>query len=117
MEVVEFGRVLHIHLEDMAGHALGIDSRDVQGVDPVLVEPPEVGDGQKFGHHCSVEVVAVNVQYVGGRPVGVVTPPRIPLSMHKEVHVRVCEHFQLHLGHLQHGVLAEARRGVVMRRI
>ena len=38
-------------------------------------------------------------------------------ALDEQMHVDVREQFQLHLGHLQHGVPAEARRGVVVRRI
>ena len=38
-------------------------------------------------------------------------------ALDQQMHVDVREQFQLHLGHLQHGVPAEARRGVVVRRI
>ena len=38
-------------------------------------------------------------------------------ALDEQMHVDVCEQFQLHLGHLQHGVPAETRRGVIVCRV
>ena len=38
-------------------------------------------------------------------------------ALDEQMHVDAREQFQLHLGHLQHGVPAEARRGVVVCRV
>ena len=106
---------------------------DVQRVDLLAAEPPEVGDGQRHRHRASVQVIGVEISDVRGRSarvavgdVGVVgdgVPPgdhrdaAANPALDEQMHVDVREQFQLHLGHLQHGVPAEAQRGVIVCRM
>ena len=65
-------RVLEVHLQDVSGFRVGGQCRDVQHVDLLATEPPEVGDGKRHRHRASVQVVCVEVGDVRGRSVGVV---------------------------------------------
>ena len=38
-------------------------------------------------------------------------------ALDEQMHIYICEQLQLHLGHFQHGVPAEARRGVIVCRV
>ena len=66
----------------------------------------------------SVGVVVGNVGVVGvGVPTGDHRDAAANPALDEQMHVDVREQFQLHLGHLQHGVPAEARRGVIVCRV
>ena len=125
--------VLEVDLQDLAGFRIGGQCCDVQRVDLLATELLEVGDGQRHRHRASVQVVGIEIRDVRGRTakvvvgdVGVVGDGMPPgdhrhaaanPALDEQMHVDVREQFQLHLGHLQLGVPAEARRGVVVRRV
>ena len=123
--------IFEIDLYDVSGICVGTDRRDIQSVDLVHVEPSEVRCGEILRHHCPVQIVRIEVYDVGGRTARVVVGDvgvvgdGVPTRYHRHaaanpaideyVHVDVREQFQLHVGHLQHGFPAQARRGVVVR--
>ena len=66
----------------------------------------------------SARVVVGDVGVVGdGMPPGDHLHAAVNPALNEQMHVDIREQFQLHPSHLQHGVPAEARRGVVVRRV